>query len=225
MIGAYIIGIVVMLIGMAVQFNLKKKFKRYSEVQLASGLTGAQVAEKMLHDHGIYDVKIMSVEGQLTDHYNPLTKTVNLSEAVYQGHSSASAAIAAHEVGHAVQHATSYKWLQMRSQLVPVTQVASGIVPFVLMGGVLLINAFPQLLLLGIVLFSLVTLFTVVTLPVEVDASRRAIAWINNKKVVTPEESEGAKDALKWAAYTYFVAAIGSIATLLYYISIYSGRD
>lgn len=207
-----------------VSYRLKSKFKQYSEVPLAAGLSGKDVAEKMLRDNQIYDVKVVSVEGFLTDHYNPQNKTVNLSPEVFNGRSVASAAIAAHECGHAVQHATAYSWLTMRSQLVPVVQVSSNVVQWVLLGGVLLLNVFPGLLLIGIVLFAITTLFSFITLPVEYDASNRALAWMESTNLSYGQEHEKAKDALSWAALTYVVAAIGSLATLLYYLSIYLGR-
>lgn len=207
-----------------VSYRLKSKFKQYSEVPLAAGLSGKDVAEKMLRDNQIYDVKVVSVEGFLTDHYNPQNKSVNLSPEVFNGRSVASAAIAAHECGHAVQHATAYSWLTMRSQLVPIVQVSSNVVQWVLVGGVLLLNVFPGLLLIGIVLFAITTLFSFVTLPVEYDASNRALAWMESTNLSYGQEHEKAKDALSWAALTYVVAAIGSLATLLYYLSIYLGR-
>lgn len=214
----------IMLISWGVSAQLKSKFKKYSKVQLQNGMSGAEIAEKMLADHGIRDVKVVSTQGMLTDHYNPANKTVNLSESVYNQRNAASAAVAAHECGHAVQHAIGYEWLQMRSKLVPVVSVASNLVQWILLGGILLINTFPSLLLVGIVLFSMTTLFTIITLPVEYDASNRALAWLENKRIVTRDELTGSKDALKWAARTYVVAAIGSIATLLYYISVYTSR-
>ena len=214
----------IMLLSWGVSAQLKSKFKKYSKVQLQNGMSGAEIAEKMLSDHGIRDVKVISTQGMLTDHYNPVNKTVNLSESVYNQRNAASAAVAAHECGHAVQHAVGYEWLQMRSKLVPVVSVASNLVQWILLGGILLINTFPSLLLVGIVLFSMTTLFTLITLPVEYDASNRALAWLENKRIVTCDELVGSKDALKWAARTYVVAAIGSIATLLYYISIYTNR-
>ncbi|PJB12632.1 MAG: hypothetical protein CO119_05755 [Flavobacteriales bacterium CG_4_9_14_3_um_filter_40_17] len=214
----------IMLLSWGVSAQLKSKFKKYSKVQLQNGMSGAEIAEKMLSDHGIRDVKVISTQGMLTDHYNPVNKTVNLSESVYNQRNAASAAVAAHECGHAVQHAVGYEWLQMRSKLVPVVSVASNLVQWILLGGILLINTFPSLLLVGIVLFSMTTLFTLITLPVEYDASNRALAWLENKRIVTRDELVGSKDALKWAARTYVVAAIGSIATLLYYISIYTNR-
>jgi Zn-dependent membrane protease YugP len=207
-----------------VSYRLKSKFKQYSEVPLAAGLSGKEVADKMLRDNQIYDVKVVSVEGFLTDHYNPQNKTVNLSPEVYNGRSVASAAIAAHECGHAVQHATAYSWLTMRSQLVPIVQVSSNVVQWVLLGGVLLLNVFPGLLFIGIVLFAITTLFSFITLPVEYDASNRALAWMESTKLSYGQEHEKAKDALSWAALTYVVAAIGSLATLFYYLSIYLGR-
>lgn len=178
----------------------------------------------MLDDHGIRDVRVISTPGRLTDHYNPADKTVNLSEAVYNQRNAAAAAVAAHEVGHAVQHARAYSWLTFRSNIVPVVNVASKAIPFLLIGGIFLLKSFPQLLLIGICLFAITTLFTFITLPVEYDASNRALAWLENKNMVTREEHAGAKDALKWAARTYVVAAISSLATLLYYISIYNNR-
>ena len=187
-------------------------------------MSGREIAEKMLYDHGIHDVKVTSVDGQLTDHYNPLNKTVNLSAEVYQGRNAAAAAVAAHECGHAVQHAVAYYWLGLRSALVPVVSVSSRFVMWILLLGVLMINAFPSLLLVGIGIFSLTTLFSIITLPVEYDASNRALAWIDRKGIVTAREHEMSKDALKWAARTYVVAALASIATLLYYISIFMGR-
>lgn len=223
MVSMILIGFI-MLLSWGVSAQLKSKFKKYSKVQLQNGMSGAEVAEKMLADHGIRDVKVISTQGMLTDHYNPVNKTVNLSEAVYNQRNAAAAAVAAHECGHAVQHAIGYEWLQLRSKLVPVVSVASNWVQWILLGGILLINTFPSLLLIGIVLFSMTTLFTIITLPVEYDASNRALAWLENKRIVTREELAGSKDALKWAARTYVVAAIGSIATLLYYISIYTSR-
>lgn len=224
MIGAYIIGGLIILVGYLVQNQLRSKFKKYSKLELASNLSGKEIAEKMLADHGIHDVKVISVPGNLTDHYNPANKTVNLSTRVYSEHNVAAAAVAAHECGHAVQHAVGYPWLQMRSKLVPVVSVSSRVVQWVLIGGIILINTFPQLMLIGIVLFGLTTLFSFITLPVEYDASNRALAWIKEKKIVTPAEYAASKDALKWAARTYVVAAVGSLATLAYYIFIYAGR-
>lgn len=219
-----ILMIAIMLFSWLVSNRLQSKFDKYSKLHLQNGMSGAEIAEKMLHDHGIYDVKVISTPGRLTDHYNPADKTVNLSEAVYNQRNAAAAAVAAHECGHAVQHATAYSWLEMRSKLVPVVSVASNYVQWILIGGILMMKTFPQLLLIGIVIFAATTLFSVITLPVEYDASNRALAWLENKRMLTNEEHAGAKDSLKWAARTYVVAAIGSIATLLYYISIYNNR-
>ncbi|MEQ3661378.1 MAG: zinc metallopeptidase [Flavobacterium sp.] len=214
----------IMLASWLVSSKLKSKFEYYSKLHLQNGMSGAEIAEKMLADNGIRDVRVISTPGRLTDHYNPADKTVNLSEAVYNQRNAAAAAVAAHEVGHAVQHARAYSWLTMRSKLVPVVQVASSFVQWILLAGILLINTFPQLLLVGIVIFAATTLFSVVTLPVEYDASNRALAWLENKRMLTQQEHDGAKDALKWAARTYVVAAIGSIGTLLYYVMIYMNR-
>lgn len=200
---------------------LKRKFSAYGEIGLASGLSGAEVAALMLRQNNIYDVKVTSVEGFMTDHYNPANKTINLSPDVYNGRSIASAAVAAHETGHAVQHATAYQWLTLRSKLVPAVQFSSSIVQWVLLAGVFMINAFPQLLLGGIILFGVTTVFSVITLPVEFDASRRALAWLNSSRIASPTEYPKAKDALKWAALTYVVAALASIATLVQYLMIY----
>ena len=214
----------IMLASWLVSSRLKNKFEKYSKLHLRNGMSGQEIAEKMLADHGIRDVKVISTPGQLTDHYNPVDKTVNLSEAVYNQRNAAAAAVAAHECGHAVQHATAYSWLTMRSQLVPIVNIASSYMQWILPGGILMVNTFPQLLLIGIVIFAATTLFSIVTLPVEYDASNRALAWLENKRMLSQEEQAGAKDALKWAARTYVVAALGSIATLLYYISIYMNR-
>lgn len=214
----------IMLASWYVSSQLQRKFEKYSKVHLQNGMSGAEVAEKMLADHGIRNVRVISTPGRLTDHYNPADKTVNLSEAVYNQRNAAAAAVAAHEVGHAVQHATAYSWLTMRSKLVPVVSVASRFVQWILLAGILLVQKFPDLLLVGIVLFAMTTLFSVITLPVEYDASNRALAWLENKRIVTQQELAGSKDALKWAARTYLVAAIGSIATLLYYVMIYMNR-
>ena len=219
-----ILMVLVMGASWLVQNRLKSKFKKYSNTPIRSNLSGKEIAEKMLADNGIYDVKVLSVAGQLTDHYHPLHKTVNLSEAVYNQRNAAAAAVAAHECGHALQHARAYPWLTMRSKLVPIVSVSSKYMQWVLIGGILLIGQFPQLLMVGIVLFALTTLFSFITLPVEFDASRRALAWMTESKVVAPEEHDDSKDALKWAAMTYVVAAISSLATLLYYISILMGR-
>lgn len=221
--GAWIIGIVVMLVSMLVSQQLRSRFERYSRTPLRNGLTGRQIAERMLSEHGLREVKVVSVRGALTDHYNPATRTVNLSEAVYAHANAAAAAVAAHECGHAVQHATAYRWLGLRSKLVPVVSVTSNLVQWVLLAGILLINTFPQLLFAGILLFAILTLFSLITLPVEYDASNRALAWIQRSGLVTAEEHAMSADALKWAARTYLVAAIGSVATLLYYVSLYMG--
>jgi hypothetical protein len=222
--GYMLLAGLIMLFSWLVSSRLKSKFELYSKLQLQNGMSGREIAEKMLADNGIRDVKVISVEGQLTDHYNPADKTVNLSEAVYNQRNAAAAAVAAHECGHAVQHATAYSWLTMRSQLVPIVNVASTYMQWILIAGILMVRTFPQLLLVGIVIFAATTVFSIITLPVEYDASNRALAWLENKKMLTREEQAGAKDALKWAARTYVVAAIGSIATLLYYISIYNNR-
>lgn len=214
----------IMLVSWLVSSRLKNKFELYSKLQLQNGMSGAEIAEKMLADHGITDVKVISTPGQLTDHYNPMDKTVNLSEAVYNQRNAAAAAVAAHECGHAVQHATAYSWLEMRSKLVPVLSVTSSYVQWILIGGILLIKTFPALLLMGIIIFAATTVFSIITLPVEYDASNRALAWLENKNMLTSQEQDGAKDALKWAARTYVVAAIGSIATLMYYVMIYMNR-
>lgn len=219
-----ILMVVIMGASWFVSYRLQSKFDKYSKLHLQNGMSGAEIAEKMLADHGIRNVRVISTPGRLTDHYNPADKTVNLSEAVYNQRNAAAAAVAAHEVGHAVQHATAYSWLTMRSKLVPVVSVASRFVQWILLAGILMVNTFPQLLLVGIVIFSMTTLFSVVTLPVEYDASNRALAWLENKRIVNQQELAGSKDALKWAARTYVVAAIGSIGTLLYYIMIYMNR-
>ena len=219
----YLILILLMLVSFAIQWRLRSKFKKYSQEGLKANLTGAQVAELMLADHGITDVRIISTEGRLTDHYNPTDKTVNLSEGVYAERSAAAAAIAAHECGHAVQHATAYSMLQFRSAMVPALSAVSTWMPWVLLAGVFMINRSMIPLGVGIVLFSLTTIFSFVTLPVEFDASRRALAWMDTRGVVTTQEHAMAKDALWWAAMTYVVAAISSLATLLYYVMIFMG--
>ena len=208
-----------------VQANLQSKFKKYSEEPLSSGMTGREVAEKMLHDHGIYNVSVISTPGQPTDHYNPTNHTVNLSESVYASRSVAAAAVAAHECGHAVQHAVAYGPLTMRSALVPVVSFASNILSWILLAGILMVETFPGLLLVGIGLFALTTLFAFVTLPVEIDASRRATAWLRSAGITTTRDHGMAVSALRSAAYTYVVAALSSLATLLYYVMIYMGRD
>jgi Zn-dependent membrane protease YugP len=220
----WLLIILIMIISSLVSSQLKSRLERYSQMPLSSAYTGKEVAGKMLRDNGIYDVKVVSVEGSLTDHYNPANKTVNLSPEIYHGQSIAAAAVAAHECGHAVQHATAYRWLSMRSTLVPVVKFGGSVVPWVLLGGVLMIRVFPMLLLAGIILFAVTTIFSFITLPVEFDASRRALAWLQKTNITTPQEQPKAKDGLKWAAMTYVVAAISSLATLLYYVSVYNNR-
>ena len=221
---SYILLIIIIMIpGLIVQSTLKQKFKKYSKVGI-NGMTGRDIAEKMLRDNGIYDVRITSVNGQLTDHYNPAGKTVNLSHDVYYGSNVASAAVAAHECGHAVQHARSYAWLNMRSALVPFVSLASNWVQWVIIAGIVMINTFPQIFMVGIMLFAVTTLFSFITLPVEMDASRRAIAWLGRSGITTSQNNAMAKDALKWAGRTYVVAALGSLVTLLYYIMIARNR-
>jgi Zn-dependent membrane protease YugP len=218
-----LISIVFLGISLLVSGVLKGKFAKYSRIPISAGLTGSEVAMKMLRDNGIYDVKVVSTSGFLSDHYDPATKTVNLSADVYNGISVAAAGVAAHECGHAVQHATAYQWLTLRSRLVPVVMFSSGIVQWILLFGVIMVNAFPALLLIGIILFGLTTLFSVITLPVELDASKRALAWLNRSGITNEREYPQAKDALKWAALTYVVAALASIATLVQYIFIFLG--
>ena len=223
--GYYLLAGIIFLVSMYVSNQLKSKFKKYSKIQLKNGLSGKEIAEKMLSDNGINDVQVVSVKGKLTDHYNPVNKTVNLSEAVYAQRNAAAAAVAAHECGHAVQHATAYSWLTLRSQIVPAVGFSSKMSNFMIMAGLILMYSGStlgsMLFLAGIVLFAMTTLFTFITLPVEFDASNRALAWLENKNMVTQEEHAGAKDALKWAARTYVVAALGSLATLLYFISMF----
>jgi Zn-dependent membrane protease YugP len=219
------------LVSWLVSSKLKSKFKYYSKVHLRNGMSGAEIAEKMLADHGIRDVKVVSVSGMLTDHYNPLKKTVNLSEAVYSQRNAASAAVAAHECGHAVQHAQAYEWLTMRSKLVPVVSVTSGLSTWVVFGGIVLGAAAGSGLgfyvaVAGLLMMGLATVFSFITLPVEYDASNRALAWLKQKNIVSQEEFKGSEDALKWAARTYLVAAIGSLATLVYWgLQVLGGRD
>jgi Zn-dependent membrane protease YugP len=221
----WIIFIGIAILSWLVSYNLKHKFEKYSRIPIPGGMTGRDVAEKMLRDNGIYDVKVISTPGRLTDHYNPLDKTVNLSESVYMSDSVAAAAVAAHECGHAVQHATAYAPLKMRSALVPVVSFSSNIMTWVLLGGMLLLNTFPQLLLFGIILFAATTLFSFITLPVEINASRRAIVWLSQAGITNVYTHDKAVDALRSAAYTYVVAALGSLATLAYYIMIFLRRD
>jgi len=215
--------ILVMVLSWIIQYLLKSRFAKYSEIPVS--LSGAEVASRMLQAHGIRDVNIVSIEGKLTDHYDPTTKTVNLSHDVYYGKSVAAAAVAAHECGHVVQHATGYAWLRMRSALVPVVSFSSNIVSWVLLAGVLFINIFPSLLWIGIGLFAITTLFSFITLPVEINASARAVAWLESAGVTDYETKPMAVDALRWAAYTYVISALGSLATLLYYISIANRRN
>ena len=226
MIGIYLIFGIFALISWLVSNQLKSRFKKYSKISTANGMSGAEVVEKMLRDHNIMGVKIGSVSGQLSDHYNPATKTINLSHDVYHGRNVSAAAVAAHECGHALQHAESYALLNLRSSLVPAVSIASKWMSWILLAGILMLNSFPQLLLIGIILFASTTLFSFVTLPVEINASNRAIAWLRNSGITTYETQDHAKDALKWAAYTYVVAALASLATLMYYVMIYlGGRD
>ena len=214
-------------ISMLVSFILKRRFATFSKIPLSARLTGKEVAEKMLRENGIYDVKVVSVEGFLSDHYNPMNKTINLSPEVYNNYSVAAAAIAAHETGHAVQHATAYSWLTLRSKLVPAVQFSSTLVNWVLLIGVIMASSGNStLLLVGIILFALTVLFSLITLPVEFDASRRALAWLQTTNVTTPSEYPKAKNALTWAAMTYVVAALAAVVTLVQYILIYmGGRD
>lgn len=219
------IGFLFMGLGMLVSWVLKRKFTKYSAEGLRVGLSGKEVAEKMLRDNGIYDVQVISVDGFLSDHYNPLNKTVNLSPEVYRGQSVAAAAVAAHECGHAVQHATAYAWLTFRSKMVPAVQVSSNLVQWVLIAGIVALSVWQNntVLLIGIVLFAITTLFSIITLPVEFDASNRALAWLQNANITTPTEYPQAKDALKWAAMTYVMSALASLATLLHYVMIFMG--
>ncbi len=225
--GIFIVSILFVGISMIVSMILKGKFKKYSKIPLMNGLSGKQIAEKMLQENGIYDVKVVSVQGFLSDHYDPTKKTVNLSPEVFEGRSVAAAAVAAHECGHAVQHATAYSWLMMRSKLVPLVQFSANLVNWVLLIGIFMAaSGNTTLLLIGIGLFALSVLFTLVTLPVEFDASNRALAWLNNTNVTNQEEYPKAKDALKWAAMTYVVAALAAVVTLLQYVMVFLGsRD
>jgi Zn-dependent membrane protease YugP len=216
--------IAVAVLSYAVQAFFQKKFKEASELPLLNGMRGCDVARQMLADHGIRDVKVISTDGQLTDNYNPTNQTVNLSEAVYGQDSVAAAAVAAHECGHAVQHARGYIPVKIRTALVPVVSLSAKVVPFVLLAGMLLINTLPQIMWVGILLFAATTLFSFVTLPVEIDASRRAISWMEEKDIVDPSNQDAARGALRAAAYTYVIAALSSLATLIYYLSIFSGR-
>lgn len=222
--GIFIIFGIFMLISWLVSAQLKSRFAKYSRVPLRTGLSGRDVAEKMLAEHGISGVRVISTPGRLTDHYNPVDRTVNLSPEVYSGRSVAAAAVAAHECGHAVQHARAYAFLKMRSALVPVVSVSSRYMQWVLLAGILTMETMPGILLAGIIMFAATTLFSFITLPVEFDATRRALVWLDNTGMTAGQEHANAKDALKWAALTYVVAALGSLATLLYYIFIFLGR-
>ena len=225
--GIFIVSLLFIGISLIVSMILKGKFARYAKIPLANGMTGKQIAEKMLRENGIYDVQVTASQGFLTDHYNPLNKTVNLSSDVYNGTSISAAAVAAHECGHAVQHANAYSWLMMRSRLVPVVQLASNLVNIVLLIGVIMAaSGSTTLLLIGIAMMAVTVLFTLITLPVEFDASRRALAWLQHTNVTNSAEYPKAKDALKWAAMTYVVAALAAVVTLIQYIMIYLGsRD
>lgn len=223
MMGSWIIFIVFALASWLISHQLKRRFEEYSQIPTSNGMSGRDVALKMLQDFGIQGVKIESVEGKLTDHYDPTTKTINLSEDVYDGQSVAAAAVAAHECGHALQHAAAYQWLGLRSGLVPMVSFASQWMQWIILAGILMVNSFPGILLAGIVLFAVTTLFSFITLPVEINASHRAIVWIRTSGVTNAQTQLKAEDALKWAGYTYIVAALGSLATLLYYVMIYLG--
>ena len=228
MIGYYIIAGLIFIVSLYVRNKLKSKFKKYSKVHLQNGMSGKEIAEKMLSDNGINDVSVISTPGKLTDHYDPTKKTVNLSESVYSQRNAASAAVAAHECGHALQHAQANSWLKMRSQLVPMVSVASKMSTWVIMGGLILAASTSlgsTVLLIGIILYAAGTVFSFITLPVEYDASKRAISWLENENLLTGGEHDAAEDSLKWAARTYVVAAVGSLATLMYFVSIYLGRD
>jgi Zn-dependent membrane protease YugP len=222
----YIIAIIFGVMGMLISWRLKSKFKTYSEQSLQSNLSGEEIANRMLADHGITDVRVITVDGQLTDHYNPADKTVNLSADVFHGRNAAAAAVAAHECGHAVQHARAYSFLQFRSAMVPMLNFANGFMPLLLMGGMMLLYSTGNttVLQIGVLLFAMATLFSFVTLPVEFDASNRALAWIKANNIVTPSEYSMSKDALWWAAMTYVVAALGMLAQLLYYVNLLGGR-
>lgn len=230
MMGYYIIAGLIFVVSLYVSNKLKKKFKHYSKVHLENGMSGKEIAEKMLRDNGITDVKVISTPGRLTDHYHPGKKTVNLSEAVYTQRNAAAAAVAAHECGHAIQHAKAYSWLSMRSTLVPVVSVASQFSQWAIFGGLILMtmvsfNLGQTVLLVGIIMYGMGTLFSFITLPVEYDASNRALAWLETGNLLNTQEHKAAEDSLKWAARTYVVAAVGSLATLLYFLSIYLGSD
>lgn len=231
MMGFYILIGAISLVSWLISNTLKRKFDKYSKISLRNGMSGAEIAEKMLTDHGIFDVKVISTPGRLTDHYNPKNKTVNLSEAVYNQRNAAAAAVAAHEVGHAVQHATAYDWLTMRSKLVPIVSISSQFSQWLVIGGLVLGAASNTgigfyIAIAGLLMMGLATLFSFITLPVEYDASNRALAWLKNKNMVSQQEFAGSKDALKWAARTYLVAALGSLAMLLYWgLQVLGSRD
>jgi Zn-dependent membrane protease YugP len=226
--GIMAISVIFMLLGMLVQFRLKSKFSKYTKVPTSRNMSGKEIAEKMLRDNGIYDVQVVSVPGFLTDHYDPTKKTVNLSPDVYEGRNVSAAAVSAHECGHAVQHATAYSMLMLRSKMVPATQLSTKLSQWIILAGLGILGfggGSQTILLIGIVLFAVSTLFTVVTLPVEFDASARALKWLDSANITTTDEHVQAKDALKWAAMTYVVAALSSIAMLVYYILIYTSRS
>jgi len=216
-----IVFAVLFILSIVASKSVEARFKKYAKIPMNYGMTGREVAEQMLRDNDIHDVKVQQVNGTLTDHYNPVDKTLNLSHAVYDGTSVAAAAVAAHECGHAVQHATAYVWLGLRSKLVPAVNISSKVVSWVLLAGILLVEKFPQLLLAGVILFALTTLFSVVTLPVEINASKRALVWLNTHNITSPDTHPYAERALRSAAYTYVIAAVTSLATLLYYLMIY----
>jgi Zn-dependent membrane protease YugP len=220
----YLLSIVLMLVGMLIQWRLKSKFEEYGSTRNLANLTGEQIAKKMLHDHGIYDVQVVSVDGMLSDHYNPLEKTVNLSPEVFSQPSVSAAAVAAHECGHAVQHATAYSMLTLRSKIVPVVSLASNWMTWIILAGIIALRfGNIYILTIGVILFALTTIFSFITLPVEFDASARALKWLEDKNITGGEEHDKAKDALKWAAMTYVVAALGSLVSLLHYVSILAG--
>ena len=222
--GAYwAIFILFIVLSWIISARMKSKFKKYSKIPIAYGMTGKDVAEKMLRENGINDVTVHSVQGELTDHYNPMNKTINLSNDVYSGNSIAAAAVAAHETGHALQHAQAYSWLTMRSKLVPVVSLTSNWVQWILLLGIILLNSRPEILFIGIILFGFTTLFSFITLPVEINASKRALVWLENSGITTSGTHEKAEDALRSAAYTYVIAALGSLATLVYYIMMFLG--
>ena len=225
MTSSYLLIIVIGLAGLIVQARLQSVFKKYSREAFPGGYTGKDVAEKMLHDNGIFDVKVVATRGHLTDHYNPATRTVNLSESVYASASIAAAAVAAHECGHAIQHAHGYAPLRLRSALVPVIQISSSLSTWVIILGIVLLSSFPAIFWVGIAMIAASALFSIVTLPVEVNASARALAWLRGARILSPEQMEGAETSLRWAARTYIVAALSAIATLLYYLGFARDND